>query len=131
MVNFPLPLIGELKDNGTKIELDAPFVFVDFYPDGEVKQRIEVPAGFVSNFNSVPRFFWRIFPPWKYPEAGVVHDYLYQFNGLTREEADQIHQRIMELKGAPTPLRAVAYRCLRLFGGRAWNRYRKQEQNHG
>jgi hypothetical protein len=121
MDHFPLPLIGELKENGTLIELEAPFAFVD---DDYI---IAVPAGFVCNFNSVPRGFWNIFPPWKYPEAGVVHDYLYRYNGLTRKEADLIHRRILELKGCPWWLRHTAYAALRLFGGRTWDTYRTQE----
>lgn len=127
-LNFPLPLIGELQDNGSQIELEAPFHFLDFDEEGKEIRRVEVPAGFISNFNSVPRIFWRIFPPWKYPEAGVVHDYLYKFNGVTREEADKIHRRILELKGAPAFIRRFAYRSLRWFGGKAWDGYRKQEQ---
>ena len=53
---------------------------------------IHVPEGFSTNFASVPRVFWAIYPPWgKYGKAAVVHDYLYKnHNGFTRKEADDI-----------------------------------------
>jgi hypothetical protein len=38
---------------------------------------ITVPVGYRSDFASVPRFFWRVFPPMgKYSHAAIVHDYL-------------------------------------------------------
>lgn len=120
--NFPLPLIGELKDNGKYIKLEADFTFVD----GEYL--VGVPKGFVSNFNSVPRGLWNVFPPWEYPEAGVVHDFLYQTNGVTRKVADQIHRRILELEGCPAWKRWGAYSALRAFGAQPWNRYREVQK---
>lgn len=115
LVCFPLgPLAGEFYDNGRKLVLLRPFAFAD----GEVY--IEVPAQATSDFNSTPRLLWRVFPPWHYPEAGVVHDYLYRNGLLTRAEADAIHRRILELTGASWFLRHMAYRALRIFGGGAW-----------
>lgn len=120
--NFPFPLTGTFTDNGRRFALAAPFVFVD----GEVK--VEVPAGFVTDFNSVPRGLWNFFPPWEYPEAGVIHDFLYRFNGMSRACADVIHLRILELKGASWWKRYTAYAGIRVGGGAAWDRYRQEEQ---
>jgi hypothetical protein len=139
--HFPLPLIGELKDTWTDpisgeekkgmfIELEAPFCFADYDAEGNVVRSIVVPVGFTCNFNSVPRGFWNFFPPTKWPEAGVVHDYLYRYNGLTRKEADEIHRRILELKGAPKYLRTLSHTFLRLFAGGAWEKYRKMQEQH-
>ena len=54
--------------------------------------RVLVPAGFVTDFASVPRFFWRLIPPTgKYTRAAVVHDFLYRTKGLcTRSQADAV-----------------------------------------
>ena len=43
--------------------------------NGEV---ITVPADYVTNGADIPRFFWRLFPPYspEYFPAVVVHDYL-------------------------------------------------------
>ena len=38
---------------------------------------IVVPAGYRTDFASIPRIFWRLMPPGgQYREAAVVHDYL-------------------------------------------------------
>lgn len=43
--------------------------------NGEV---ITVPAGYITNGADIPRFFWRLFPPYspEYFPAVIVHDYL-------------------------------------------------------
>lgn len=41
-------------------------------------ETIAVPAGFITDFASVPRPLWAVFPKWgKYGNAAVIHDYLY------------------------------------------------------
>ncbi len=120
---FPHPLQGEFLDNGRSFLLTEDFIF-----EGEA-QRIVVPAGFVTDFNSVPRGLWNFFPPWEYPEAGVVHDYLYRYNGISRADADAIHRRILELKGCPWFKRQAAYYALRIGGSVPWNRYREAEKD--
>lgn len=120
--NFPLPLTGTFTDNGRRVALATPFSFVD----GDVV--VDVPAGFVTDFNSVPRGLWNFFPPWEYPEAGVVHDFLYRFNGVTRSEADSIHRRILELKGCPRWKRYVAYAGIRIGGSTTWDEYRAKQE---
>lgn len=49
-----------------------------------------VPAGFVTDFASVPRWLWSIFPPHgRYSPAAVFHDWLYQAGVMERDEADK------------------------------------------
>lgn len=115
--HFPLPLRMEMQDNGRRAVLLAPFIFTDW------PTYVEVPTGFETDFNSVPRGLWNIFPPWQHPEAGVVHDYLYRKPGShSRREADAVHRRILELTGAPRIKRWSAWLALRSFGWNAWNR---------
>lgn len=120
--HFPLPLDGRILRNGRRIVLLAPFRFVDGKTD------ITIPSGFDSDWNSVPRGLWNVFPPWEYPEAGVVHDFLYQFNGVTRGEADAIHGRILAVLGCPRLKRWASHAALRSFGWAAWKRYREAEK---
>jgi len=131
--HFPLPLRGEVLDNGWTFLLLEPFVYRDRKINGEFTDEehpqadtveITVPADFVTDFNSVPPGFWNIFPKWEYPEAGVVHDYLYRFrpDGMSREAADQIHRRILEIKGCPAWKQWTAYSMLRAWGWIAWRR---------
>lgn len=117
MEHFPLPLQIRLTRNGRHGILLAPFAFVD---EGV---EIVVPAGFTTDFNSIPRGLWNVFPPWEYPEAGVVHDWLYRTPGEhSRAFSDGVHKRILELLGAPWWKRWAAWAALRAAGWRAWNR---------
>lgn len=38
--------------------------------------RVIVPRGFVTNFGTIPRFFYRLIRPVELRSASVVHDYL-------------------------------------------------------
>lgn len=60
--------------------------------------RIIIPAGFVTDFASVPRFFWRLIPPTgRYTRAAVVHDFLYRTPRLcTRAQADAVLYEAMK-----------------------------------
>src|SRR5688572_8939607 len=49
-----------------------PFVY-----ESDIAGVIQVPADFVSDLNSIPRFLWWASTPTDFPEAGVIHDYLY------------------------------------------------------
>lgn len=112
--------------NGRSLTLTAPFQYRD------TEQDITVPIGFVTDFNSVPRGLWNFFPPWEYPEAGVVHDYLYRNPGpRSRGDCDGIHRRIMEAEGASTWLRVSAYLGLRAGGWLPWGKYRQAEATKG
>lgn len=46
-----------------------------------------VPAGFLTNFGTVPRFFWRLISPQEMREASLVHDYL-----CNEVPLDQVHE---------------------------------------
>lgn len=112
---------GQFLDNGRHLELDRELIFAD----GDL--RVVVADDFVTDFNSVPRGLWNFFPPWEYPEAGVVHDWLYQHpGGRRRATIDAIHRRIMEIEGAGRIKRTLAYLGIRAGGNKPWDRYRAQ-----
>lgn len=90
--------------------------------DGNI---IEVPAGFITDFASVPQVFWNIIPPHgPYGKSAVIHDCLYQTSGFqgkyTRKEADQIFLRGMEVLGVPWLTRHTMYRAVRIWSWRYW-----------
>ena len=109
------PLQVEILPNGRKARLLRPF---------RVRLRdrvIEVPQGFETDFASVPRFFWRIVPPWgRYSPAAVIHDYLYHTGKVSRAEADRAFLTLMQRLGIPTWKRTVMYQAVRWFGGPAY-----------
>ena len=128
---FPNPIDGKFSfENYRQFTLDSDFV----YDDVEKDIRVVVPAGFTTDFNSTPTLVWAYFAPWEYPEAGLVHDWLYrspdafgstaQKPPMTRQQADDVHRRILHLRGCRMTKRNIVYAVLRLVGGVVWNRYR-------
>ena len=80
-----------------------------------------VPAGFVTDFASIPRLFWRVLPPTgSYGKAAVIHDYLYRTGAFTRSICDGIFLEAMCELGVPGWKRRVMFRAVRLFGGSSY-----------
>lgn len=88
---------------------------------------ITVPAGFETDFASIPWGMWNLFPPlgpWARP--AIVHDALYEWGGVTpaktytRAEADAIFREALEVVGVPAWRREVMYRAVRLGGRSGW-----------
>lgn len=93
-------------DDGRNWRVNAPFYYatdceltpartalVQTYLQRQVVGwRITIPAGFVTDFASTPRFMWRLLPPTgRYTRAATVHDLLYRTKGLcTRRQADDV-----------------------------------------
>jgi hypothetical protein len=88
--------------------------------------KITIPAGFKTDFASVPRAFWSIIPPWgKYSEAALVHDYLYSaaskaIKSMSRKEADDIFLELMKEAGVPWWQRQAIYWAVRMWGKSYW-----------
>lgn len=99
--------------------LNEPLIY-DIGVEGSGVQ-VVVPEGFVTDFASIPRGLWNLFPKWgRHGHAAVVHDYLYWAKPFPRERADEIFLEAMGVLGT-TPWKAKAmYHAVRLFGGRAW-----------
>jgi hypothetical protein len=94
--------------------LAAPLVY-----DSEVaNRRITVPAGFATDFASVPRLplaYW-LFGAVA-DEAAVVHDYLYSTGACPRKLADDIFAEASAACGVAAWRRGPMWLGVRLFGG--------------
>lgn len=78
---------------------------------------IVVPDGFITDFASVPRGLWNLFPPTgEYGHAAVIHDFLYRNTSKPREECDKIFLEAMEELGVNWLTRHIVYRAVRTFG---------------
>jgi len=89
---------------------------------------IRVPIGTYTDFASIPRPLWAIFPRWgKYGNAAVIHDWMYWDQSRSRKEADDIFLEGMEVLEVPSWTRKTIYRAVRMFGGFAWRNNRKQK----
>lgn len=86
MSSFTTSLIVELL-GGRRWRLAFAFTF---HIGGKYAERaISVPAGFITDFASIPKIIFWVLPWWaKFNKASVLHDWLYQEHILTRAEAD-------------------------------------------
>ena len=102
-------------DSGRRVELVRPYTV-------KLDDTIfRIPKGFVTDFASVPRAFWRIVPPWgRYFPAAVVHDYLYSVQDRPREAADKVFLLILKALNIPRWRRWAMYLAVRWCGEAAW-----------
>ena len=76
-----------------------------------------VPAGFETDFASVPRLLtWLVPTAGLYTRAAVLHDYLCRKEGFPRNDADGIFRRVLGESGVPTVRRYVMWAAVRVGG---------------
>ena len=110
-------LTVEASDDQRTAILVRPLVY-----RSDILGLVTVPAGFETDFASVPRLFWNIVPPLgRYGEPAIVHDYLYRTQTVDRLTADRVFLEAMEARGCHWITRRTLYRAVRLFGWLAWN----------
>lgn len=111
----PVPFMPFSDGNDSMVTADLA------YQIGDTDFVITVPAGFVTDFASVPRMFWSVLPPaGKYQLAAVVHDFLYWDQGCTREQADALLRAAMIESQVEPVKREIIYEAVRRGGQNAW-----------
>lgn len=103
-------------DLGTKpgqFILEEPMVYLSAVLDGQVV----VPAGFITDFASIPRIFRAIHPVnGRHIKAAVVHDYLCRDPDTTRKIADNVFNEAMKVCGVKDWRRRQMYLAVRIGG---------------
>lgn len=80
-----------------------------------------VPAGFRTNFASVPQLVENIIPrTGRISLPSLFHDWLYTAKLTKRRHADGIFRRMMRERGIGVVKRWLVYLILRVFGFAAW-----------
>lgn len=83
---------------------------------------INVPAGFATDFASVPSMFWRWMPRvGRYGLPALVHDWLYWDQRLDRNRADDIFATAMGDLGVSAWRRFAINRAVGWYGGKYWD----------
>lgn len=118
--DFSAPLTVTKTEHGSW-RVAADFRYYPLHSDP-----IDVPMGFETDFASVPRGLWNIFPPdGPWTQAAVVHDWLYNTRGMhvrTRKACDVIFLEAMTALKVPLWKRQLMYRAVRIFGGVYWDK---------
>lgn len=113
------PLRAEFVDDHGTHALWTLLTPLEYY-SALLDERIEVPAGFVTDLASVPRLIvaYSIFGGHASWEA-VVHDYLYRTRlDLSERLCDDVFLEAMISDGEPAWRRQLMYRAVRWFGRR-------------
>ncbi len=113
------PMVASPTSDGKYWVLKEPLT----YQHPETREIVEIPRGFVTDFASVPRLFWTVFPPCgKYTSSAVLHDYLYwnQSFKCDRKCADDILLLAMKEANVDELTSNVIYTAVRLGGKSSW-----------
>lgn len=79
-----------------------------------------IPAGYKTDFATVPKAFWSIIPPiGRSNRAALLHDYLYDNRIGSRIFADQLFKKILLEDGVGKLKAEIMYLGVRI-GGRKW-----------
>lgn len=120
--SIPAPTVKPFADN-------RAWVLVEdlTYSIGSTGTKIVIPAGFVTDFASIPKPLWWWFSPHDYySKAAVVHDYLYWTQLCTREQADNLLLIAMQESGVAPVKRKAVYLGVRAGGWAAWEANQKE-----
>ena len=123
--SFLTPLVVEVMPSGKRFKLYYDFT----YRVARAKVNIRVPAGFETDFASIPQpFHWLISKLGRYNKAAVLHDWLYSKSAyqypylVPRKLADLIFLDAMKDLGVVKWKRDLMYRAVRLGGWKAWRK---------
>ncbi len=142
MSRFTAPLVVTPLNDGRTWEIlhstedDEHFAYEIGEEDSGVV--IRPPARFQTDFASVPRFLWWLFPRWgRYGNAAVIHDYLYQHgyfslidnetpetNHPDRKQADEIFLEAMGVLDTKKWQKYLIYWGVRVGGWYVWRKAR-------
>lgn len=101
--------------------------FTYFVGSEDSEEFVIVPVGIITDFASVPRAFWIIFPPdGEYTQAAVLHDFLYRDQRYTRAKTDHIFLEAMGVLDVNWIKRRTMWLAVRSFGWIPWSK-RKNE----
>jgi len=128
MSDYTSPLIVSPTEKGDWI-LVQPFTYHVGAKDSGYT--ITVPAGFETDFASVPKIFWFL-PAWAWiHKAAILHDWLYKCKELFGEPVSRAMVDLIYLEAALVDWRNhrsrwimahSQYWAVRLFGWLAWRR---------
>jgi hypothetical protein len=108
----PVPAVRWFSDQPRQYVLLETFK----YQPRPRAEPIVVPAGFVTDFASIPGPLSSVFGPSVHDLPAVVHDYLYWRQSCTRDQADEIFYQALETFGVSL-LRRIAIRAGLTLGG--------------
>lgn len=107
-----------LKKNSTKSQLVGNFI-VKIICNDDKEIVITVPKNYISDWSSIPRLFWFIYPP-NYSEArrpAIVHDYIcsHMENKIDCGVSADIFKEFLVMEGASKTSVFFFYNAVRFY----------------
>jgi hypothetical protein len=110
---------------GRRFQIEEVVVF-----QSKVAGTIIVDKGTITDFASVPRFFWRIITPMdddvRLP--ALVHDDMYTRQCWTKKEADLVFREALIDHGAPMWKVRAMFQAVNWCGRKAWNEHAREKE---
>ena len=84
-------------------------------------ESLTVPAGFVTDYASIPQRLWSLYSPHDvYSRAAVVHDYLYWTQQCTKQQSDNLLLIAMKESSVSAFTRNIVYEGVAALGRSSW-----------
>jgi len=97
---------------------DSDFALVEPLTYRGNRDTFVVPAGFVTDFASVPRLVTWLLPRYgAYTRAAILHDHLWERDDVTKADADGLFRRAMRELGVSAPRRWMMWAAVRTASG--------------
>lgn len=112
MSSFTQPLtVTKVGERTWRVERE----FIYYIGEENSNDFVTVPKGFITDFASVPRGLWNLFPPdGMYTQSAVVHDYILHEKLYPVKQADRIFYEAMGVLGVPGWKRWIMYVAVRI-----------------
>ena len=95
------------------------------YELGSSGKIIEIPAGFVTDFASIPERLWSVVSPHaQYSRAAIIHDYLFWAQPCSFAQANNLFLIAMIESGVSKITRDFVYAGVVAFGKSSWEENR-------
>ncbi len=108
-------VVKPIRPEGKRWELVQSFSYIG------ARETFTIPAGFRTDFASVPRVFVWLLPRYgRWTEAAILHDYLWELsrqNKFRKSDADGIFNRAMRELGVPYLRRWIIWAAVRWASG--------------
>lgn len=132
-LSMPKPLVVAVLDRQSEKEgrTTAIVTYGFAYAHPASGARMEVPAGYITDFASIPAPVRGVFPPFgRHAKAAVLHDWLYLIGEPGQKPfADRVFLDAMEELGVSWARRNAMYKAVQIGGGggyrREWRSWRE------
>ncbi len=120
MAKFLTELDVRLKDDDCIWVLDSPLIY-----ESDIVGRVEVPAGFETDFASVPRWIPIVSNALlgKAHRESCLHDFAYRIDAnISFDDANEVFLEAMESRNKPFYVRWPMYKAVCWFGQSSYHK---------